>query len=403
MNREMKNVVFILGAGVEYSSSGLIKMPLGDTFSYKTIFNAEHDKMGSALKKFYRNRKDGDKYKTNYPYDHTSRMFHTCVRRMLEDPEINERLSFMDLDFSDKNKNNTYKKLYSYLSSAEHVTDINILVFSGGIEQYFSTIVDSECVEKQRFWRLINYFWNSFFTILMPYTDYIFKDIPEYNKNSKYSYIIDHIDEILLFKNLKSHIDEYHRIFAYYEQLYELNKELKSKSISILTTNYMPFAEILTDIRTVYLSGKITEFEDNGLSIKEYHEFDCSELIFPYILTQAPIKPIINGRQIKNLSSAIETLDKADQVYILGYSIPINDMHILSMIRDYITKNQEHELYYYDYMREAESIKEDDNSFLCEKLRLSCKEMTERIHVYKHSGNENSVFLHIRKRMKMGF
>ena len=68
------------------------------------------------------------------------------------------------------------------------------------------------------------------------------------------------------------------------------------------------------------------------LGANRYEEHD-NEIIFPYILIQSGVKPIISPFEIKNFNKACDALEKADYLIILGYGLNSDDEHITTMIR----------------------------------------------------------------------
>jgi hypothetical protein len=112
----------------------------------------------------------------------------------------------------------------------------------------------------------------------------------------------------------------------------------------VITSNYTDFSRHelhLKDTDIAYLAGKLTLFETQGkfglidLSAKEF-VYDERDIVFPFLMTQAPIKPIVEHAQILEYSKAIDFLSKGNKLIVLGYNINSNDDHINSLLYDYL-------------------------------------------------------------------
>ena len=105
----------------------------------------------------------------------------------------------------------------------------------------------------------------------------------------------------------------------------------------ILTTNYTPIVRsFFTDADITYLSGELTMFEDiSTMSVKHYSEYSNKNILFPFLLTQAPIKPIICPYQIRQYTNLNKTLNDVSLLLVLGYSCCEYDSHINSFIREF--------------------------------------------------------------------
>ena len=87
-------------------------------------------------------------------------------------------------------------------------------------------------------------------------------------------------------------------------------------------------------------------------------EFDY----FPFIMTQAPVKPLIHPFQFKIYADAYEKLKRSNCLIIIGYSLPNSDNHILTMIKTFL-KQRGRKLIYFDYQKDL------TNEPLDEKLK----------------------------------
>ena len=73
-----------------------------------------------------------------------------------------------------------------------------------------------------------------------------------------------------------------------------------------------------------------------------------NEFVFPFLMTQAPIKPIVVANQMRSYAKAFETLDNTNILVVLGYSFCDSDYHIASLVHDYM-QHRDKRLIYLSY------------------------------------------------------
>ena len=107
--------------------------------------------------------------------------------------------------------------------------------------------------------------------------------------------------------------------------------------MSVINLNYTSFAEKIIGLdreNIAYLHGKLGLFEElKTKRIGELSELDVDETVFPYLLVQSGIKPIISPRQIEEFGKAANWMRKADMIVILGYGVNSDDEHISNFLR----------------------------------------------------------------------
>ena len=157
----------------------------------------------------------------------------------------------------------------------------------------------------------------------------------------------------------------------------------------IVTTNYTSFAEDITRIgedNIFYLHGKLDWFENlETKEIKSLCKFDATEFIFPYLLVQSGIKPIINHKQIKTIYKGSEALNNAETLIILGYGLNSDDEHIINMLRERVQNNGRIVCFIYA---------ENDDDFENKKfraLKLLCAKEDSNISFEKSSNFNNYI------------
>lgn len=241
-------------------------------------------------------------------------------------------------DISSDFYNNVIIKAYNYKGdNTDYKGIINNLIYYGTIEKDFSTITNPEEAGKRRFWRLINYFWKAYFTILIPILDNtkVYSGLKEYNDN-KYKYILEHLFEISSYITDSDCLNDY----KYSDNKTNYYKEIKSifsnHEYKIITSNYTDFSRLelgVDENNIAYLAGKLNWFEAQGrFGIYDFSKNDnCpfdNDIIFPFLMTQAPIKPIIEPKQLREYYKADIFLNESDVLVVLGYNINPNDDHI---------------------------------------------------------------------------
>ena len=141
-------------------------------------------------------------------------------------------------------------------------------------------------------------------------------------------------------------------------------------NINIVTTNYTWFAEKITEIDSkhiFYMHGKLGEFESvNTKHIDTYNKFSEEEDIFPYLLVQSGIKPIINSQQIETFYRGSKCLLDADEVIILGYGFNSDDEHIINILRERVRAGKKIVYFCYD----ETSLVEKNNKLIKEKNKV---------------------------------
>jgi hypothetical protein len=240
-----------------------------------------------------------------------------------------------------------------------------------------------------RCWRLINYFWSAYFSIVIPVlkldNDY-FKEIA----NDKYNKILENLQSVtdkVFSKNFfECHKDKTENDRNYYYTL----KKYFSNSFAI-TSNYTPFVENYWGKDCAYLAGSLKLFEiPEKLSIVEAEDIQENDFVFPFLATQAPVKPIVDAKQIQEYSKSIEKLSESDCLVIIGYGINENDNHINAILRDFIVKNKNKKIIYFEYSEDdIEYVRIHSN--VCQRLKL-CKDIhKDKIIVLHNNGNADDL------------
>ena len=285
------------------------------------------------------------------------------------------------------NKNNIYTKLKDYF------------VYDGAVEQKFSNIINPKEKSSNAFWGLVNYFWSAYMEILIP----IVKNSPKYSKNekfekNKYEFILNNLKEITEY--IYDDIGDFIHNYSYKKdgEYYDIiHKSLEP--CYVITTNYTPFVEHYFKNNIAFLAGRLCEFEyPRKLCITDIckNPLDWSELFFPFMMTQAPIKPIIVPEQIKEYNKALEFLNECDVLIIIGYSMSEMDNHINAMIRKFITNKNKKMIYCEFWDKEKTNEKFNENDVIKRIRKCLRVETANNIFIIKNEGNANNLIDNIK-------
>lgn len=300
------------------------------------------------------------------------------------------RYIIIDLDATtnddNDNKNNIYTKLKDYF------------VYDGAVEQKFSNIINPKEKSSNTFWGLVNYFWSAYMEILIP----IIINSPKYSENkefekNKYEFILNNLEKITeyIYDDKGDFIHKYSckKDDEYYDIIHK-----SLEPCYVITTNYTPFIEHYFKNNIAFLAGRLCEFEyPRKLCITDIckNPLDWSELFFPFMMTQAPIKPIIVPEQIKEYNKALEFLNECDVLIIIGYSMSEMDNHINAMIRNFITDKNKKMIYcaFWNNEKFNEKFNEYD---VMKRIKKQLRIETNNICIIKNEGNINNLIDNIK-------
>lgn len=193
----------------------------------------------------------------------------------------------------------------------------------------------------------------------------------------------DGLKDTKLFEKLENWSAEklYYRIIKKYKT--ELGKIF---DVDVITTNYTPFAEQIIELEEkdiAYVHGKLMWFEDvETKEVKNIIEFKEERIIFPFIFVQSGIKPVVSPIQIKEYAKAINFLENADYIIVLGYGINSDDEHIVNMLRECKLGDKKTIYLNYDKDKNVE-IKENLEKLLGKESNLEIRDTNELEDVLK--------------------
>lgn len=146
------------------------------------------------------------------------------------------------------------------------------------------------------------------------------------------------------------------------EKLYYYNVrnlvESNNNEISCITTNYTNIGQKiiqLPDERFSYLHGKLGMFEELETKyIADIKEVDLGKTVFPYLLVQSGVKPIISPFQIREFYKACSMITEADHMLIVGYGVNLDDEHITTILRERLMNGKKVKYFVHCTSKESE-------------------------------------------------
>ena len=388
----------LVGAGAE-SAYGL---PTGNQFTWETCYT-KNAQLYAALGEYYSARLGSERlpnrYERQFLYRATNQQFKLLIAGMLPDQIDLDSEGAKSLDsllgddwlldqalyerakasgLSQKQYEHLFKELIA--SSDDSSAQRNLINFAreklpqdsyfGTIESYFSSLIDPVHRSGQ-FWKLINYYWTAFFAVASPLLKSRYSNSPDFKKEGLYAFTLNRLNDV---------VGEIGGLWETIEQpggsYYEL---LTGDFNAVITTNYTGLCNILApDIAPVHISGAIWQFEaPESLSIRDIRKEPVgdSEFVFPYLLTQAPIKPIIGWSEADDLRQTLNVLDDTVSLFVLGYSFCSSDAHVASLVGSWLKGEPERQLHFFYHagLETSEGV--------CRRLRID-------------AGYSNQVFVH---------
>ena len=357
------NRVLIAGAGAEVD----LGFRSGSSFTQDTFYRQKVS-LYNALDTFYEGRLSSScagsvpsSYEAAFLFNSKGAAFKRLIANLVkDDPGFIVKTLGKSLDAVEDESSYTsddYKVLFNKLiaetddsdSSHRHGAVLKAIpkdVHFGTLEQYYSELLNPQG-HKRRFWKLVNFYWSAFFSIALPITDGLYGGNDEYNGN-RYSYVLSNLDDAI------------HEIFNDSEVLRKTSEccyysALRGKFSKVITTNYTPYAASVVDCDNssiAWLGGRLSQFEHlPELEFVDYSDkgrhLEAGKFVFPYLLCQSPVKPIISLSQIDEYVKATNALRSADEIVVLGYSFCDEDAHICSMVGESLREDSKRKLVFF--------------------------------------------------------
>jgi hypothetical protein len=406
------NRVLIAGAGAEVD----LGFECGINFTYDTFYRKKLN-LYDALSKFYNPRISSEdaflapnQYRSEFLFNSKGHAFIDLVASIYEkDPVFIGKIApgLFKENTKDGNKFNTANldkkqldKLFNLLIIESDSTD-DVLrqqeimkhvpsdSHFGVLEGYYSSLLNFEHALPS-FWKLINFYWSAYFSIALPITDRLYRNNSEEYRLNRYDFVLDNLDQVIGDSFEPDFVDSAVSQGCYYSALTGLFD-------GVITTNYTPFCEHVVNHAhdaVVWLSGNLSEFERlDSLEFESYVDKAIPDnvFVFPYLMCQAPVKPIISRSQILDFNKAISFLDAADEIVVLGYSFCDEDSHIASMVGETLRSDASKKMTFFNYCK-------NEQPDLIKKLRLPPDFDSRRLEIVNIENYKSSTFIEKTKR-----
>lgn len=406
------DTILIAGAGAEVD----LGFPAGVSFTQGTFY-CKRPRLYDALRQFYKGRLGNSEngllptsYVPAFLFNSNGAAFKLLIDNISKDnPGLIQDIldvALMPDDYTRLNNGQLTKLYDAFIIESDSTDEASKLkavsgsiakdVHFGVLEKYYSELLHPN-EHPQRFWKLINFYWSAFFSIVLPITDRLFDGVSEYGID-RYRYVLNNLNEVI---HQIYNEDEAQRSIpdnSYYAKL-------QGKIDGVITTNYTPYASSVVgfkDDAIAWLAGRLSQFERlDTLEHSDYSHRDDSiadsEFVFPYLMCQSPVKPIISAPQIKEYAKAGDMLFSARRIIVLGYSFCDEDAHIASMVGSALRNGCGHKelvfLKYWDPKNEqTEPCGEEVENELRRQLRCGDDQATCHVSVRFINGCDSPEF-----------
>lgn len=329
MRKRIKKTVVLFGAGAENvygfsNGKAFAKAVLGINANSKSGMN-------KAIKEFYCDIEKNNDWYPNF---------------RIKNWDINDlyKAAFKKKCCFVKPERSKYRDIDTYIlenikkmskSEKERLLD-DYLSYVGIMDELFYTIINPRIMGTNRFWALVSCYWRAYLSL-------VHKILPK----RSYSWIMNNPQ--MAYSELCKYAQSYSEIDSYYKVLSKFKKDI---NISVVTTNYTPFCEIITgfdETRISYVNGSFKWFEQpHNLKVLDIeNEVIDTNDFFPFIFIQSGTKPVVDSIQINELAKANSFFSDCNRLIICGYGAGLDDNHINSLIRKCIVNDCE--VFYMDY------------------------------------------------------
>lgn len=413
----MSRVLFA-GAGAEVDMG----FPGGIAFINDTFYRKK-ERLYDALREFYEGRMGNEgslilpfRYHPDFLFGQSGGAYKTLISNILRDDRQflegvlkKSLLGKTSSDLTNADLSTLYEALIIENDSSDEVLKQQVMLKAipdhahyGVLESYYSDLLHPN-EHPYRFWKLINFYWSAFFSVLLPATDYLYRGEEEYCVD-RYNFVLRNlskvIDEVFKSERVKAFVSERK---CYYSML-------AGGFDQVITTNYTPYSSYVIGCNSnamARLSGCLSWFED--LATLEFSSYEAREkeaqtgnFVFPYLMCQSPVKPIISSNQIGEYSKACSFLRNADELVVLGYSFCDEDSHIASMVASALRANPSLKLVYFSHCEDegnGDSVEKRRGvlDYVSARLRLAERE-AERLEIRLVADCESPEFQDLVKR-----
>jgi len=293
----------------------------------------------------------------------------------------------------------------------------------GVLEKYFYTVINPKMYGPYKYWKLVNYYWQAYFSIMVPLCEYLtqngstfFQELGiEFDGSSKmketkqnYLLFLEHIESTS--KELWSD----HSLGIYksnMEQHYYQHMMVKN-AVGIISTNYTPIIKSFHPQKLAQINGSLNLFEyPFELAVYDFckdSRHPKHRMFFPFIFGTSSLKPVVHSIQIDALKTLKEILNESNILVIIGYGLNEDDNHLNSFIREFLIDHpdsESHRLIYCHYDKGISIDKMQVKRNILSLLRINSvhgqlDEDFNRIKILHNRGDAKEIFSMISKSLE---
>lgn len=285
----------------------------------------------------------------------------------------------------------------------------------GVLEKYFYTVINPKKYGPYKFWKLVNYYWQSYFAIVVPVCEYLTKNgVQSFRQlgivfdgqpkmlrtKHNYSVFLENIEFISRELWNRDNLESYRSHIGnnYYQH------EMVKNAVGVITTNYTPIICSIYPRKLAQINGSLNLFEyPFELSVYDFcrdSRHPGHKMFFPFIFGTSSVKPVVHSLQIDALKNLKEILDGSDTLVIIGYGLNEDDNHLNSFIREFLIDQKDshsHRVVYCYYEREKSIDEAQVKRHILSLLRIDVTGMQpvggfNRLKILHNSGDTNDLF-----------
>ncbi len=285
----------------------------------------------------------------------------------------------------------------------------------GVLEKYFYTVINPKKYGPYKYWKLVNYYWQSYFAIAIPVCEYLtqngiqfFKRLGiDFDGQSKmlmtkhnYAVFLENIESISRELWNRDNLESYRSHIAnhYYQH------EMVKNAVGVITTNYTPIICSINPRKLAQINGSLNLFEyPFELAVYDFcrnSKHPEHKMFFPFIFGTSSVKPVVHSIQIEALKNLKEILDGSDTLVIIGYGLNEDDNHLNSFIREFLLDHKEsesHRVVYCHYEKDKPFDEVQIKRHILSLLRIDMNGMQsvrgfDRLKILHNRGDANDLF-----------
>lgn len=126
-------------------------------------------------------------------------------------------------------------------------------------------------------------------------------------------------------------------------------------------------------------------------------KIEPKDFVFPFLMTQAPIKPIVVPEQIEAYAKAITALERANDLVIIGYSLGTADNHINAILHRFAKTKFKRIIYCYYVDRTKPNVPDEEDVKKGVIKALKCEGRSVEIRMVCNEGNAEKLTAKIKE------